>query len=129
MTLRRSYMTRGTKPMKRVPLRRALEPKRVPGTSREREVRRRKRAAADLKWQKAVRERDNFTCQFPGCGTYNKHIDTHHVAKRSQRPDLRHEMSNGICLCRLHHNWTDTHHDEAVSLRLLSIETYELAHA
>lgn len=79
------------------------------------------------KWRRECRERDNFTCQFPGCGRYSKLIDVHHIAKRSQRPDLKFEVSNGVCLCREHHAWTDLNHDEAVSLGLLSTESYELA--
>lgn len=82
-------------------------------------------AMARLK--RTVRERDNFTCQYPGCGYYSKHIDVHHIAKRSQRPDLKFEPSNAICLCRKHHAWTDVNHDEAVSMGLLSTETYEAA--
>lgn len=84
-------------------------------------------SAAQKRFKREVRERDNFTCQFPGCGYYSKHIDVHHIAKRSQRPDLKLTVSNGICLCRQHHDWTDTHHDEAVELGLLSTESYELA--
>jgi predicted restriction endonuclease len=78
------------------------------------------------RFKREVRERDNCTCQFPGCGYYSKHIDVHHIAKRSQRPDLKFAVNNGICLCRPHHRWTDLNHDEAVRMGLLSVETYEL---
>ena len=84
-------------------------------------------APAYVRWQREVRERDNYTCQFPGCGLYRKKIDVHHIAKKSQRPDLKFTVSNGICLCREHHDWTDTHHDEAVRIGLLNTESYELA--
>jgi hypothetical protein len=105
--------------------------KRVPGTAR---LERKKfgskpgrESPAEKKFKREVRERDNYTCQFPGCVRSSKRIDVHHVAKRSQRPDLKLTVSNGICLCRAHHDWTDTHHDEAVAKGLLSTESYELA--
>jgi hypothetical protein len=105
--------------------------KRVPGTARlERKpfgLKPKRESPAEKRFKREVRERDNYTCQFPGCDYRSKHIDVHHVAKRSQRPDLRFEVSNGKCLCRKHHDWTDFHHDEAVSMGLLSTESYELA--
>ncbi len=79
-------------------------------------------------WGRQVKKRDGNCCQFPGgCITGDVRIDSHHIAKRSQRRDLKYEPSNGIALCRTHHNWTDGNHDEAVELGLLNIESYELA--
>lgn len=105
--------------------------KRVPGTARlERNVfglKVRRESPRMIRFKREVRERDNYTCQFPGCGHYDKHIDVHHKAKRSQRPDLKHDVSNGICLCRKHHTWTDHNHDKAVELGLLDVTSYELA--
>jgi predicted restriction endonuclease len=104
---------------------------RVPGTARlERKpfgLKPKRESPAEKKFKREVRERDNYTCQFPGCDRSSKRIDVHHIAKRSQRPDLKLEVSNGLCLCRFHHSWTDTHHDEAVRIGLLSTESYELA--
>lgn len=54
-----------------------------------------------------VRVRDKYTCQFPGCGFYSKTIDVQHINKKSQRPDLRYDEENGVCLCRTHHDWID----------------------
>ena len=82
---------------------------------------------AETKFKRAVRIRDDYRCQFPGCDVQSKRIDVHHIAKRSQRPDLKFEVSNGICLCREHHDWTDHNHDKAVSMNLLSTDSYELA--
>lgn len=62
---------------------------------------------ADKEWQKAVRERDEFICQ--RCGKYDQYIHTHHIALRSQRPDLKHEVSNGVCLCASCHQWVHHH--------------------
>lgn len=79
-------------------------------------------------WSKAVRERDGNVCQWPGgCQTGDQRIDPHHLAKRSQRRDLKYELSNGRCLCRTHHDWTDDNHDEAVAMGLLNTESRELA--
>lgn len=80
---------------------------------------------ADREWQKAIREKDNFTCQ--RCGTFEKHIHAHHVAPRSRRPDLRLDISNGKCLCNSCHSWVHEHPIEAKALGLLSGESYELA--
>ena len=77
--------------------------------------------------KREVRIRDNYTCQYPGCGYYSKHIDVHHKSKRSQRPDLKFDPSHMICLCRKHHSQTDTKRAEAIRLGLLETETYEKA--
>lgn len=79
---------------------------------------------ADRKWQLAVREKDNHTCQ--RCGKQEPYIHAHHVAPRSRRPDLKHEVSNGACLCGSCHAWVHHHPIEATALGLLSDETYEL---
>jgi len=83
----------------------------------------------ESRWSREVRERDDYTCQFPGCGKQSKSIDTHHIAMRSLRPDLKRDTSNGICLCRPHHNWVSKveNRDAAVAMGLLNLETYELA--
>src|SRR6185369_14290790 len=57
--------------------------------------------------KRIAKVRDDYTCQYPGCGRRSKHIDAHHKAKRSQRPDLKFDPDNLICLCREHHDWTD----------------------
>lgn len=63
----------------------------------------RTRRKADVVWQTAVRERDGCICQ--RCGIYDKYIHTHHRATRSQRPDLKHDVDNGVCLCNSCHTW------------------------
>lgn len=104
--------------------------KRVPGTARKAAnifgLKPKRESPAQKKFKREVRERDNFTCQFPGCGIYDKHIDVHHKAKRSQRPDLKLSVDHACCLCRRHHSWIDFNHDEAVSMGLLDLTTYEL---
>ena len=123
-----TYTTHSSKPRKQIQ-RRAMKRggfKRVPGTARK-VLKAKRESPAQLRFKREVRERDNYTCQFPSCGVYDLHIDVHHIAKRSQRPDLKLTVSNAVCLCRKHHSWTDTNHDEAVRLGLLSTESYELA--
>src|SRR5688500_10145767 len=78
-------------------------------------------------WKKAVRARDNFQCQFPGCFTRNRSIDAHHIAMRSARPDLKFVQANGIALCRFHHDYVHANQREAVTMGLLNLETYEAA--
>lgn len=101
--------------------------KRVHGTTRT--LKPKRESPAMRRFKREVRERDNYTCQFPDpkCDRSSKSIDVHHIAKRSQRPDLKHEVSNGICLCREHHSWLDDHYHEAVRIGLLNLEKYELA--
>jgi predicted restriction endonuclease len=103
--------------MKRSSIKRSLRPT----------LKKRRESPAETKFKRAVRIRDDYRCQFSGCDVQSKRIDVHHVAKRSQRPDLRFEVSNGICLCREHHDWTDHNHGKAVSMGLLSTDSYELA--
>lgn len=75
-----------------------------------------------------VRERDHNLCQWPlGCRTGDDRIDVHHIAKRSQRPDLKYDPGNLVCLCRTHHEYTDAHRSEALDLGMLSDATYERA--
>lgn len=80
---------------------------------------------ADRDWQQAVRDKDAYTCQ--RCGKVEAYIHAHHVAPRSRRPDLRLDVSNGKCLCNSCHSWVHEHPKEAVSLGLLSGDSYELA--
>src|SRR5687768_12484705 len=116
-----TFKFKAAKPMKRSAIKRSGRP------MKKISVKAKRLAPAYVRWQREVRTRDDFTCQFPGCGHYSKQIDVHHIAKRSQRPDLKFTVSIGVCLCREHLDWTDTHHDEAVHLSLLNTESYELA--
>jgi hypothetical protein len=80
---------------------------------------------ADKQWQQAVREKDGCICQ--RCGKYDPYIHAHHVAPRSRRPDLRHEISNGKCLCASCHQWVHWNPKESTPLGLLSDASYERA--
>jgi hypothetical protein len=80
---------------------------------------------ADRDWQKAVRERDAYTCQ--RCKKVEQYVHAHHVAPRSRRPDLRHDVANGKCLCLSCHSWVHSNPREATAAGLLSDASYELA--
>jgi len=81
-------------------------------------------------WSRQVRERDGNQCLFPRVeatflGPCKGRIDPHHIAPRGRRPDKKYDVDNGICLCRLHHNWVHDNPIHGGILGLLSSETYE----
>ena len=48
-------------------------------------------------WSKAVRERDNHTCQI--CGETEGRLHAHHIKPWKHHPELRYEVDNGQTLC------------------------------
>lgn len=72
----------------------------------------RTKRVADKEWQRKIREQDNSTCR--RCGRHDPYIHTHHVATRATRPDLKHDLTNGICLCGSCHSWVHHHPKESV---------------
>ena len=54
------------------------------------------------KWTRAVMERDSWMCQ--NCGT-TKHLDAAHIVSRHVNPSLRHDITNGVTLCRQCHQF------------------------
>jgi hypothetical protein len=52
------------------------------------------------------KERDNYTCQMPGCGIRGGELNTHHIKSFREFPKLRFEISNLITLCVDCHNLT-----------------------
>lgn len=91
------------------------------------------RAKRDHKMEavnREIRERDHYTCQWPDCWVYSKQIPVHHIQERSQRPDLKYQHSNLVCICPQHHD--RLHHTvagrrEAREQGLLGGETFEAA--
>jgi hypothetical protein len=82
------------------------------------------------RFKREVRERDNYTCRWPGCNYSSRSIHAHHINERSQRPDLRYDIKNGAAICPQHHD--GLHHtvagrEEARRLGLLGGESYEKA--
>lgn len=118
---RGGYLKRTSKPLKRGWL------KRDPFGLKKRSKKSNRVSYKEEQWKKAVRERDDFTCRFPGCSFRSKSIDAHHIAMRSRRPDLKFVVENGIALCRSHHAEVHAHPIESVAMGLLSDETYEKA--
>jgi endogenous inhibitor of DNA gyrase (YacG/DUF329 family) len=55
-----------------------------------------RRSPEDRAWKKAILKRDKYTCQL--CGS-NKNLEAHHVKSIQEFPELRHDISNGQCLC------------------------------
>jgi hypothetical protein len=55
------------------------------------------------KWRSEIKKRDKYTCQWPHC-TNKKKIHAHHIYKWADFPGLRYHTSNGICLCKTHHD-------------------------
>jgi len=54
-------------------------------------------------WRKKVYSRDNNCCRWPNCNQKKK-LNAHHIKKWSEFPGLRFEVSNGITLCKYHHD-------------------------
>lgn len=54
-------------------------------------------------WKKKARERDNFTCQFPGCHIQHKGKGTHAHHKIPRSVDGADELENLITMCSKHH--------------------------
>ena len=54
-------------------------------------------------WRSQVYERDEHKCQWPGCKT-KKALNAHHIKKWAEYPLLRFYVSNGITLCKHHHD-------------------------
>lgn len=97
---------------------------------RRKTVRRAKTLALETALKLEVRERDNYTCRWPKCRYRDKHIPVHHINERSQRPDLKYNRDNCLCLCPGHHDYA--HHtmrgrNEARRLGILGGQTYEAA--
>jgi 5-methylcytosine-specific restriction endonuclease McrA len=79
-----------------------------------------------VRWRNRVRERDNKTCQWPGCGKRGS-LQVHHILKWSEHPLLRYEVSNGICLCSKCHKkiWKKENEFAAFFMSILSMKLAE----
>lgn len=57
------------------------------------------------KWRLSVYRRDNFCCQFPGCGKKGKFakLQAHHIKRWADFPELRFQLTNGVTLCKMCH--------------------------
>lgn len=60
----------------------------------------------DVEWSAAVKRRYGKHCHWPGCVFVNPSIESAHVVPRWQG-ETRHDVSNGIPLCFMHHRQFD----------------------
>lgn len=79
----------------------------------------------DAKWSKAVRERDGYSCR--RCRRWDPAVQAHHIHSKKQRPDLRHELDNGVSLCPACHRHVHLNPDESKREGYMGTESYELA--
>lgn len=82
------------------------------------------RASLDQKWSLAVRKRDNWRCQFPGCKE-ERRLEAHHRWSRKQHPDLKYNVDVGVTLCQEHHRITHANRAVGVALGFIVLERYE----
>ena len=62
-------------------------------------------------WMELVIMRDDFTCQYPGCGQ-NHNLDAAHIISRRANRGLALFVPNGVTLCRVHHDYFHRHPEE-----------------
>jgi hypothetical protein len=62
-------------------------------------------------WTQLVILRDDFTCQYPGCGQ-NHNLDAAHIVSRRANGTLALFVPNGVTLCRVHHDYLHRHPQE-----------------
>lgn len=55
-------------------------------------------------WRNAVLQRDNNTCQYPGCDC-KETLQIHHIRRFADAIHLRFDTINGITLCARHHHY------------------------
>lgn len=56
------------------------------------------------KFRATVRKRDGGKCRWPKCNNIKK-IHVHHIRLWKYNPRLRFDVNNGICLCKMHHDF------------------------
>lgn len=78
----------------------------------------------DKMWQKAVKEAGKNICR--KCGGFFPIIHSHHIKPRSRFPELKHDVSNGICLCNSCHSWVHHHPKEATLAGLFYVGKYAI---
>lgn len=61
-----------------------------------------RRSSAYVIWRKSVCERDKWKCKLSD-ETCSKKLEVHHIFSFTEYPELRHDINNGITLCKKHH--------------------------
>ena len=68
------------------------------------------RTPEEIKWRNEVFARDNFTCQ--ECNKKGVYLEAHHIKRKSDYPELKLIVSNGISLCDRCHKRTYSKEEE-----------------
>lgn len=73
-------------------------------------------------WRKAVAKRDGYKCMWPNCGS-KRSLVFHHIKRWADYPNLRFEVTNGITLCRRHHDaiWGKEQEYEQMFYKILGL--------
>lgn len=119
------------KPMRRTPMR----PRTAPKPMKRSRIKRHRQTPEEKAWREDVLRRAGYRCEWhyengERCETKGeKNLDAHHRNKRSQRPDLKLDVTNGAALCRFHHSFTDSVYGRIQALKqgILVVDTYEAA--
>ena len=61
-----------------------------------------RRSSAYIIWRHEIHKRDNWTCRLKD-DTCKGKIEVHHILSFTNYPNLRHDINNGITLCKKHH--------------------------
>lgn len=59
------------------------------------------------KARQAARTRDKGTCIWPNCKSKKK-VQVHHIQRWVDAPELRYNLDNLCCLCKVHHDLVTT---------------------
>lgn len=86
------------------------------------------RMKLEREWRRKILDLDHMTCRLCHIkATTADELEAHHIAMRSQRPDLKYDIYNGAALHPFCHSWVHRNRKKAIELGLLSTETYEKA--
>lgn len=78
-----------------------FNPQYNPSLSDEERVKRRN-IPEHKNWPKLVKEKYNYTCVI--CGTKKGPFESHHLNSWDEFPEQRHDVDNGVCLCKRCHS-------------------------
>jgi hypothetical protein len=76
-------------------------------------------------WSRQVKERDGFKCQWPNCSCKTT-LQSHHIRRHANYPTLRHDINNGITLCKFHHKMVNGKEEAYASLFLTILHQNEV---